>query len=78
VASLLSIIAVVRSAAGPRVLLFARIDWKKHQGVSRVALGAPSPKYARDTYTVAARREQKLRQLKRRGGIDGFMRALAG
>lgn len=76
-ASLLSLAAVVRDTGAPRSLLFARIDWAKLQGVAAIPLGAPKPEIARATYTRAARREQRQRQLARRSGPSAFLRALA-
>lgn len=75
VASLLSLLALVRDTSAPRSLLYARIDWSKLQGVPAVSIGAPSPEVARDNYTRQARREQRQRQLARRGGADGLLRA---
>lgn len=75
--ALLALTAAVRSSGGPQSLLFAHIDWSKLQGVPSQPLGAPAPQVARETYTRTARREQRQRQLARRGGIAGLARALA-
>lgn len=76
VASLLSLLAVVRDTGAPRSLLYARIDWAKLQGEAKSPPGTPEPHYARATYTREARREQRQRQLARRGGLSSLTRAI--
>lgn len=74
-ASLLSVSAALRAIGAPQSLLYAGVNWSALQGVPAVQLSAPAPRVARSTYTREARREQRQRQLTRRGGIDGLVRA---
>lgn len=74
-ASLVSISDALRAIGAPQSLLYAGVNWRALQGVPASPLSAPAPRVARSTYTREARREQRQRQLVRRGGLDGLARA---
>lgn len=76
-ASLLSLLDVVREAGAPRSLLYARVNWANLQGRSSVAHGAPEPSVARETLTRRAQRRKRQLQIERRGGSAGLARLIA-
>lgn len=76
VASLLSVSDALHAIGAPRSLLFASVNLSRLQGKPSTAIGAPAPHVARTTYTREARREQRQRQLARRGGLAGLARSL--